>query len=404
MRFSIIIPVYNVENYLRCCLDSVLNQTYSDYEIICINDASKDSSYEILRQYEKKTDKLRIINNMENCKQSICRNIGLEMAKGEYIWFIDADDFIVPNALQILDSYLQESRVDVLGFDFDIIYDGITEQNLYKGRKIYQTDIMSGTQLFVQYAYNNEWIRVPWKAILRRDFLQRNTLTFYPEIFYEDILFFIQVHLKAQTVRVVKDVLYTYRKRPMATTTFITVRNRDSLVVVLGELFSLWKRGYWETELDNAIYKYILNVKEMYDDQVIQLGEKGKLCVGTAADEFFHTILRHYTTSDLLPMNLIEKLKREDNVIIYGAGVFAKNVIDFLDTFHIGIKKIAVSDKKGNLSQFMNLTVYSITELVEEKDEACIVVCVRQAKPVLEYLKQLEFKKVLCIHEKEDKI
>ena len=99
---SVIIPVYNVEKYLHVCLNSLLYQTYQNFEIICIDDASSDSSLEILEYFTKKDPRIKIIKNDSNRGQGYSRNRGLEVAQGKYISFLDADDWFSPNAFEIL--------------------------------------------------------------------------------------------------------------------------------------------------------------------------------------------------------------------------------------------------------------------------------------------------------------
>ena len=100
-KLSVIIPVYNVENYLRECLDSIINQTVKDIEIICVDDGSTDSSPDILKEYQNKDSRIRIITK-ENGGQASARNLGIKEAQGEYIVFIDSDDFIESEMLENL--------------------------------------------------------------------------------------------------------------------------------------------------------------------------------------------------------------------------------------------------------------------------------------------------------------
>ena len=93
-KISIIIPIYNTEKYLRRCLDSVCNQTFGDIEIICINDCSTDGSLNILNEYAQKDNRIKIINFIENKGVAIARNTGIDEAQGEYISFVDADDYV----------------------------------------------------------------------------------------------------------------------------------------------------------------------------------------------------------------------------------------------------------------------------------------------------------------------
>ena len=101
VKISLIIPIYNEEKYLEECLDSVLNQTFTDFEIICINDGSTDSSLKILEKYKSISDKLKVITQ-ENRGLGHARNRGLEIAKGEYICFLDGDDWLAKEAFEKL--------------------------------------------------------------------------------------------------------------------------------------------------------------------------------------------------------------------------------------------------------------------------------------------------------------
>ncbi|PPS21321.1 glycosyltransferase family 2 protein [Brachyspira murdochii] len=102
IKISVIIPVYNVESYLRECLDSVINQTLKDIEIICIDDNSTDNSYNILLDYQKIDNRIKIIKHKENLGLGPARNSGIKVAIGEYIYFIDSDDYISDNYINAL--------------------------------------------------------------------------------------------------------------------------------------------------------------------------------------------------------------------------------------------------------------------------------------------------------------
>ena len=117
IKFSFIVPVYNVEKYLSRCLDSLLTQNYQNFEIICINDGSPDNSINILQMYQKKHNNIFIINQ-ENKGLGGARNTGLKYASGDYIWFIDSDDWIEPTSLYLLNNYIsQEGSKDMILFN-----------------------------------------------------------------------------------------------------------------------------------------------------------------------------------------------------------------------------------------------------------------------------------------------
>ena len=118
---SIIIPIYNVEKYLRRCLDSVLNQTFSNWEAICVNDGSPDESYKILDEYAARDSRFKIVNK-ENGGLSDARNAGMAVATGDYILYLDSDDFIHPQTMEIAYFLAKRDNSDIVSFTYDRIY------------------------------------------------------------------------------------------------------------------------------------------------------------------------------------------------------------------------------------------------------------------------------------------
>ena len=130
---SIIIPVYNVEKFIRQCLDSILSQSYKNYEVILIDDKSKDSSLDIIREYETKYSNFFVIENKKNSGPGASRNKGIDKAKGEYIMFIDSDDYIEPNTLEDAFNAAKKYDADVVRYDFSRSISNIE----YADRKLY---------------------------------------------------------------------------------------------------------------------------------------------------------------------------------------------------------------------------------------------------------------------------
>ena len=115
---SVIIPVYNVEKYLSACMDSVLAQTFRDFEAICVDDGSKDNSLKILNEYAQKDDRIRVVTQ-QNEGVSVARDAGLELAKGQYIYFMDSDDVLHPELLETVYYFAKKFDVDLVSFDFE---------------------------------------------------------------------------------------------------------------------------------------------------------------------------------------------------------------------------------------------------------------------------------------------
>ena len=131
IKVSVIVPVYNVEKYLRECLNFLVNQTLKEIEIICINDGSEDSSLEILNEYASKDSRFVIINQ-ENSGQSVARNKGLDIAKGEYIGFVDSDDWVDLNFFENLYSEAVKNNSDIAAASIrKVIYDKL-DKSLWK--------------------------------------------------------------------------------------------------------------------------------------------------------------------------------------------------------------------------------------------------------------------------------
>lgn len=121
MRFSIIIPVYNVENYIRRCMDSVMNQTFSDYEVIVVDDESPDNSMQIVAEFADAFPGKITMIHQKNTRQGGARNNGVTHAKGEYILFVDSDDYVSPDLLQTLDEQLKIHDCDILAFKYRMV-------------------------------------------------------------------------------------------------------------------------------------------------------------------------------------------------------------------------------------------------------------------------------------------
>ena len=113
-KISIIIPVYKVEKYLRRCLDSVLNQTFTDWEAICVNDCSPDNSGAILNEYAARDKRIKVINHKENSGLSASRNTAIEHATGDYVMYLDSDDFIHPQTMEIAYYLAQRDDSDIV--------------------------------------------------------------------------------------------------------------------------------------------------------------------------------------------------------------------------------------------------------------------------------------------------
>ena len=200
---SIIIPVYNVEKFIKVCLDSILSYESTLYETIIVNDGTQDNSMSIVEQYVKQNDNRIIIINQENQGLSNTRNNGIRKAKGKYIWFIDSDDFIEINAIDSILKEIKKKEPDV--FAMPIIY------NYSNGERI--ADVVFRNETITNEDYLNR--KYPFGAsvrfLLKRDFLLKNNLFFIPNILHEDGEFGLRMLYYAKEIAIISKTFYNYR-------------------------------------------------------------------------------------------------------------------------------------------------------------------------------------------------
>jgi len=185
-KISIVIPVYNVEKYLRECLDSCVNQTLENIEIICVDDCSTDNSYKILEEYQSKDPRIKIFKQEQNNRQGAARNKGLELAIGEYLWFVDSDDYIDTKACQILYDAIKKFNVDLLCFS------AIQFAETNKIRQFSYPHYFQGVQNNKIYYPKTNWREIhfsnlnvsPCTYLIKRSAIQN--LRFRENVFFED--------------------------------------------------------------------------------------------------------------------------------------------------------------------------------------------------------------------------
>ena len=207
-KVSVIVPVYNVEKYLKRCLDSLINQTLSDIDIICINDGSKDSSLQILEQYAQKDSRI-VIYNQENSGLSVARNTGLEHASGEYIGFVDSDDWVDLDFYEKLYNSAKNNNADIAVADFIREHPNKKPKRLkLKEEKIYTTP----EDKFMICKVHREGC--VWNKIYRTEFIKSINLKFVPKMYYEDRDFTIRSLYFSKKLVTTPNTYYRYFVNP----------------------------------------------------------------------------------------------------------------------------------------------------------------------------------------------
>ena len=227
MKFSIVVPVYNVEQYLEQCLESLQVQDFDNFEIICVNDGSTDRSREILTEWESKIPQMRVIDR-ENGGLSAARNTGLKAATGNYLVFVDSDDWVESNMLNTIATAIDNE--DMVCFACRKNDSGKNDTLPFE-----QNDGWSYYNRHALEARIVPFVCV-WQRCYRKQFLLDNSLWFREGILHEDNEFTPRACLKAKSIKVIPDVLYNYRVRPNSIMTSRGLRSKESLITIGNEL------------------------------------------------------------------------------------------------------------------------------------------------------------------------
>lgn len=219
-KVSVIIPVYNSEKYISECLDSVLNQTFKDIEIICIDDGSTDKSFDILNRYNIKEKRITLLTQ-KNLGQSVARNKALEIAKGEYIYFLDSDDYIEPNLIEECIKKLDETQAGLICFNTEVV--GDTSSRLFKRAEKYALLKFSGLLTLTGEVRDTLNVYL-WNKMFRNDIIQKYKLRFPQNLCYEDISFSKSYFLMVDKIYMDMRRFYHYRihENSIMTTTYKT--------------------------------------------------------------------------------------------------------------------------------------------------------------------------------------
>lgn len=227
IKVSIIVPVYNVEKYLEKCLDSIINQSLKEIEIICVNDCSLDKSLDILKKYKSVDDRVIIINNETNQRAGYSRNIGVERASGEYIGFIDSDDYIDEKYFEELYSTAKKYDSDIVNTNHVLYYDflnknikksifHIYDETELKGKFDWDNSITidsMGKLLILKYNLNRNVCFKLWK----REFLIKNDIKFVMDFLGEDFCFVLISLIYNPKISHNDNAIYYYVQYPRET-------------------------------------------------------------------------------------------------------------------------------------------------------------------------------------------
>ena len=316
-KVSVIIPVFNVEEYLQECLESVLQQSLQDIEIICVNDGSTDNSRIILEKFAE-ADKRILVINQENKGLSAARNVGLRCAKGKYIYFLDSDDYLATDALELLSSDMNARNLDLLLFNAKVFSEkGVEEKRVqddisYFKRTHEYPFIYKGEDLMRMLWENREYIAPVFLQMVRRDFLNKHDIRFYENIIHEDEIYTLQVMFSAKKTGYLHKILYHRRVRPNSImTSKISLYNVVGRFIATKEIIKICFGRELSKDVYTAVGEKIIRMINITCNSYLQLGkdEREKTRANLIGDKWLFDILIANTVAAK------EKLKRQTELL-----------------------------------------------------------------------------------------
>ena len=262
LKLSVIMPVYNVEKYLPKCLDSLTGQTLKEIEIICINDGSSDSSSEILNRYAARDNRITVINQ-ENQGQGNARNCGINLAKGEYIAFVDSDDWLENNAFEILYEKAKKFDADTVEFNYNEIFEcsGQIKKHNYSIKlpenKVYNYKITK------KYLFGT--ISVSWNKIYKRDFINEYNIRFGSGRRAQDGVFAIKAKVYAQKIIFENKPLYNYNIRQGSSVNSSSSKQLELFQSLADIKKFLIEENLYKTYKSDALKDFIKTISSTYN-------------------------------------------------------------------------------------------------------------------------------------------
>lgn len=381
-KVSVIIPVYMVEEYLPACLDSVLTQTLEDIEIICIDDASPDRCPQILDAYAGRDGRIRVIHLQENHRQGYGRNRGLERASGKYVYFLDSDDMITPDAMEALYQAAEKEELDGIFFDSQVIFE---EENLKKHFSGYQDvregkyedQIYLGKDLLDAFISQQEWNVYVQREFWNRDFLIRNDLFFPEGIEHEDELFAFEAILLADRVRYLAERYFIRRYRRDSVMTR-KAKPRD----FYGYFVSYYKmiefvesRGLSGRGIDSNIVHVYERALQFYPVFVSQ--EDPKRWLRSEEEKIRYQFFMYSQKMEQYYQDKLsgfaDPIPKVAHVWIYGAGIIGKRVWHVLSGSGYLVDGFLVTRAEGNASRLFGRPVKALHEVKASPDRIAVI-------------------------------
>lgn len=384
-KVSVIIPVYNTEKYLSACLDSVLNQTLRDIEIIAVDDCSPDRCGQILDEYASRDDRVKPVHLPENRRQGFARNRGMERSTGKYLYFLDSDDMIEPETLEELSCLADRDNLDAIFFDSKEHYESeelrkahVPPFSLRQGK--YRDEVVTGIELMEDFIRQYEWTSYPQRIFWRKESLQQNGVRNVEGCEHEDEFFAFAGTLTAKRVRYVRKQYFTLRIRSNSVMTSPkTPKNLH------GYLMNIYYMNEFIAKRGLHVYAAEANVVNMYNCAIsIYEMLKDKYNLEEAfVKEPDKTIYRYFMTHVRLDLGengrysinpeALEEIRKYRVAYVYGVGSLGRTTCEMLERYNILMGGFLTNEPENAPSVVMGRNVLGLDETAIPDDAVVIV-------------------------------
>lgn len=267
MLFSLILPVYNVELYLKECIGSILKQTYTDYELILVDDGSTDGSGAICDEYAEKEKQIKVIHKA-NGGSSDARNAGIETAQGEYIIYLDSDDYIISDRFLEKLSEKAENKADLIFYKYSKYFDNTKKLepcNFSYRRAMQATEYASKIRILVE---DDAFYGMAWIKAIKRSLIVNNDIHFKVGLLGEDMEWNYHVLYHANSMEFIDEVFIAYRQRKGSVSVSLKIRNLTDFIFILEKWTNFIRTEKCAENLKIALYgslaKYYSNLFIVY--------------------------------------------------------------------------------------------------------------------------------------------
>lgn len=405
MKVSVIVPCYNMKEYMTECLGSIFKQSLKDIEVICVDDGSDDGTREYLEVYQKKHQNM-IVVYQENQGAGAARNRGVRLARGEFIAFMDADDFYPQeDILEYMYNSAIEKKATVCGGSYCIYRNGVFTYSGFRKGTVFSKDTWMEAKKFPTfYGY--------WRFLFNAEFLQKNNIEFPNYLRGQDAPFFLMAIAKAKRVYCLSKVTYCYRKEHKQVVyderkALDSIRTlRDCMEISLQEgldaIYEVWIKEIHGEHSALMYYFAAQGSKEMQQliEEINHIMRKGKeknkssirLLEKEEITEYIQKVNEEY-------VNLQKELNSSSKILIYGAGTVGRKVLELFRKSGYEPEAFVVSDIKQNPEFVENVKVKEIREYLKEREKCLVVIATFSYlhEEILNTLSNLGFSQVYAV-------